>query len=73
MIKIEEIHLHNLRNSEHFELMQFVAKIITDAGAGVLKVEEHLVALKNAVARESEAMNKITKSVFTHKIAEAVL
>ncbi|MDR2911599.1 MAG: DUF6261 family protein [Bacteroidales bacterium] len=70
-MKIKNIKLGDLRNDEHFQLMQFVLELAEKTGAGALHIETPVAALANAHRREHEAFRKIMKSALTAEIYKA--
>ncbi|MDR2882527.1 MAG: DUF6261 family protein, partial [Alistipes sp.] len=71
MEKIRNVYLHNLRNDEHFQFVEFVLELVGEAGATVPGVEAQARALAAAHARENEALRKITRSALTAALAAA--
>ena len=70
-MKIKNIYLHNFRNDEHFQFIQFVIALVGEVGAAALKVVAQLAVLVARHAEEDEALKKITKSALTAQINEA--
>ena len=71
-MRINSIHLHSLRNNEHFQYVSDVAKIIKEIAADTAaKIKPQTDAFVAAIADEDTVLTKIMKSVLTAKIAEA--
>ncbi len=70
-MKIETIHLNNLRNNEHFQLQTEFHKLVTESTPQALKIELAFAAYLPLYAKEDEALVKITKSAFSADIEEA--
>ncbi len=70
-MKIKTVYLHNLRNSEHSELIRRIVEIIGRSGASELRVEAQLAAMTDALACEDEILVRISQSILTKRIKEA--
>jgi hypothetical protein len=70
-MKIEKFHLAHLRNSEHFQFVVELHKLIAKYGAEALKIEAQFSAFLPLYGAEDEALKKIVKSPITADIQAA--
>ena len=70
-MKINLIHLHSLRNDEHFQFHSEVDKLIRKFGSAALKIDAQFLAFVTLFQDEDTALKKIMKSAITPEIQEA--
>jgi hypothetical protein len=67
-MKIKNIYLHNFRNDEHFQFIQFTLALVDETGAAALGAVAQNAALIALHRQEDEALKKILKSALTEEI-----
>ncbi len=70
-MKIDKIHLNNLRNNEHFQYMTDFAAYVAAAGVERLNAQKQYDALVATLDMEEDAFNRTIKSLLTKEIVEA--
>ena len=70
-MKINLIHLNNMRNDEHFQFHYEFSKIVREHGIAKLKIDDQFTAYAALFQDEDTALKKITKSAITPEIQDA--
>jgi predicted negative regulator of RcsB-dependent stress response len=70
-MKIEKIRFPALRNEEHTQLMTDLVALLEQAGPAKLNVEQQVVALKQLLADENQALLVVRKSAMSDLLVDA--
>jgi hypothetical protein len=70
-MKVEKIHLNNLRNDAHFQLHTEFKDLVAKCGAATLKIEPQFQSYLSLYQQVDDGLMKINKSTFTAAINEA--
>lgn len=70
-MKINAIHLIQLRNEEHYQYMTDFSDLVKANGADALGIKKLYASFTSLYKCESEALNQVQKSALTEEIAQA--